>query len=202
MGINPHNISFVTGIGEKSVMNPHHRPSAADGVDEPVPGLLAGGPDQYLSDPKLQSLFDDNTPPALCYVDDINSYASNEIAINWNAPLVFVSGYLNGIDNISSINEGMGYSPEKFELMQNYPNPFNPSTNIKYKLKERDHIKINVFDGTGRYLTTIEDDTKDAGIYTAVFSTNAICSNISSGIYFYQISGSKKSITKKMVLVK
>ena len=77
-------------------MHPHHRPSVADGVVNPVPGLLAGGPDQFLSDPSLQSLFNTSTPPALCYIDNVNSYASNEIAINWNAPLVFVSVTLMG----------------------------------------------------------------------------------------------------------
>lgn len=95
LGINAHDISFVTGVGDNSVMNPHHRPSAADGIFEPIPGLLAGGPNQYLDDPTLRSLFDSNSPPALCYVDDVGSWSSNETAINWNAPLVFVSGYFN-----------------------------------------------------------------------------------------------------------
>lgn len=48
LGCNAHNLSFLTGVGTNSVLNPHHRPSASDGVGVPVPGLLAGGPDQYL----------------------------------------------------------------------------------------------------------------------------------------------------------
>ena len=43
-GMNPMDISYVTGLGERSVMAPHHRPSEGDGVMEPVPGLLSGGP--------------------------------------------------------------------------------------------------------------------------------------------------------------
>lgn len=93
LGANAHKISFVTGIGTDYVRNPHHRPSASDGIVEPVPGLLSGGPNQNLQDPVLQKLFNQNTPPALCFVDDTGSWSSNEIAINWNAPLVFVSGY-------------------------------------------------------------------------------------------------------------
>jgi endoglucanase len=31
-----------------------------------------------------------NLPPAKMYADDEGSYASNENAINWNAPLVFL----------------------------------------------------------------------------------------------------------------
>jgi endoglucanase len=93
LGANAHQISFVTGIGADYVRHPHHRPTASDGIEEPVPGFLSGGPNQNLQDPVLVKLFDKNTPPAMCYADDTGSWSSNEIAINWNAPLVFVSGY-------------------------------------------------------------------------------------------------------------
>ena len=56
---------------------------------------MAGGPNQYLDDDVLKSHYTINTPPALCYIDNQESYASNEIAINWNAPLVFIMGYFN-----------------------------------------------------------------------------------------------------------
>jgi endoglucanase len=50
--------------------------------------MLAGGPNRYGGDPVIDAL--PATPPARRYRDDQASYASNEIAINWNAPLVFV----------------------------------------------------------------------------------------------------------------
>jgi endoglucanase len=31
-----------------------------------------------------------DTPPAKCYLDDQEAYSANEVAINWNAPLVFL----------------------------------------------------------------------------------------------------------------
>ena len=94
LGVNVHGQSFVTGIGARTVMHPHHRPSGSDGIVAPVPGLLAGGPNHNITnDPVLSARFTSATPPALCYVDDQGSYASNEICINWNAPLVFVAGY-------------------------------------------------------------------------------------------------------------
>lgn len=91
MGRNATGYCFVTGIGSKSPMHPHHRPSVADGIAEPVPGLLVGGPNPGRQD-KCQYEF---TEPETCYVDASCSYASNEIAINWNAPLVYVA---NGIE--------------------------------------------------------------------------------------------------------
>lgn len=91
LGRNATGYCFVTGAGSKSTMNPHHRPSVADGIEEPVPGLLAGGPNSGMQD-KCKYPF---TDPELAYIDQHESYASNEIAINWNAPLVYLA---NGIE--------------------------------------------------------------------------------------------------------
>lgn len=87
LGRNGTGYCFVTGIGSKSPMYPHHRPSTADGIVEPVPGLLVGGPNPGRQD-KCQYEF---TEPETSYTDVECSYASNEIAINWNAPLVYLA---------------------------------------------------------------------------------------------------------------
>jgi endoglucanase len=91
LGRNATGYCFVTGFGHKKVMNIHHRPSEADGIEEPVPGFLAGGPNV--------DVFTDCPPhverskfPAKSYVDLECSYSTNEIAINWNAPLVYLVG--------------------------------------------------------------------------------------------------------------
>ena len=89
LGQNPFGMSYVTGYGRRSVMHPHHRPSGSDTVAAPWPGLLAGGPNRNRQDPVLKKL-PPATPPAEMYADDEESYASNEVAINWNAPLVFL----------------------------------------------------------------------------------------------------------------
>lgn len=90
LGRNATGYSFVTGIGIKSPMHPHHRPSFADGVTDPVPGLLVGGPNHEKQD----GLKYKYAEPELSYLDDVASYASNEIAINWNAPLVYLANAL------------------------------------------------------------------------------------------------------------
>lgn len=89
LGRNTHAASFVTRLGTRPIRNPHHRPSGGDTHAEPWPGLLAGGPNRYDRDGSgLDALA--ATPPARRYVDQQASYASNENAINWNAPLVFL----------------------------------------------------------------------------------------------------------------
>lgn len=87
-GRNTFSLSWVTQLGENPFRHPHHRPSQADDNSEPWPGLLSGGPNRSRQDPAMTKLA--NLPPAKMYLDDWESYATNEIAINWNAPLVFV----------------------------------------------------------------------------------------------------------------
>ncbi|MEM7571707.1 MAG: glycoside hydrolase family 9 protein [Bacteroidota bacterium] len=86
LGRNGTGFCYVSGFGDNSPRRPHHRPSEADNVNAPVPGMVAGGPN-----PGQQ----DNCPgyignlPATSYVDSWCSYASNEVTINWNAPLAY-----------------------------------------------------------------------------------------------------------------
>jgi endoglucanase len=89
LGRNTFSLCWVTHVGEHSVQHPHHRPSASGEQQGPWPGLLAGGPNAGRQDPVLAALPKD-LPPARVYADETASYASNEIAINWQAALVFL----------------------------------------------------------------------------------------------------------------
>ncbi len=89
-GRNPTGYSFVTGFGTQSPRFIHHRPSEADGIADPVPGWLAGGPQNGHQDNCRYP----SDLPATSYLDDWCSYSTNEITINWNAPLVYVLGSL------------------------------------------------------------------------------------------------------------
>jgi endoglucanase len=91
LGRNATGYCFITGFGSKQVMHPHHRPSEADGIVPPVPGLLSGGPNPGMQD----NCNYPETEPETAFVDDVCSYASNEIAINWNAPAVFLFNVLD-----------------------------------------------------------------------------------------------------------
>jgi endoglucanase len=96
LGRNTFSLSFVTQLGANPFRHPHHRPSGADNNPEPWPGLLSGGPNRGRQDPAMRKLPAD-LPPAKMYIDDQAAYAANEVAINWNAPLVFLlAGVLGG----------------------------------------------------------------------------------------------------------
>ena len=89
-GRNPLNYCYVTGFGQKSPMNPHHRISAADGIEEPIPGLLVGGPNATANEGKYYEF----EQPDKRYADNLGSYTTNEIAINWNSALVALTAAL------------------------------------------------------------------------------------------------------------
>jgi len=98
LGRNGPGMSFVTGFGAASPLHPHHRPSEADGVAAPVPGWLVGGPNPGQQDKAgCRAGAYPSGLPALSYLDDVCSYASNEVAINWNAPLVYVAAALQSL---------------------------------------------------------------------------------------------------------
>jgi endoglucanase len=97
LGRNPLGMSYVTGFGQRSPLHPHHRPSEADGVDAPVPGFLVGGPNPGQQDQPHCPVRYASKLPALSYIDHGCSYAANEVAINWNAPLVYVSAAIQAL---------------------------------------------------------------------------------------------------------
>ncbi|MBR2898404.1 MAG: glycoside hydrolase family 9 protein [Fibrobacter sp.] len=100
LGKNPLDMSFVTGYGAKSPKMPHHRPSTADGVTDPVPGMIVGGPQPGGEDITSDSWGCSNYKtgkPATTYTDNRCSYATNEVAINWNAPFAYLAGAIEAL---------------------------------------------------------------------------------------------------------
>lgn len=99
LGRNPLDQSYVSGYGERPMRNPHHRfwaPSVDAAFPPPPPGALSGGPNSTSpADEVAKVLIGKGCAPQTCWSDDIRAYALNEVAINWNAPLVWVAAYLD-----------------------------------------------------------------------------------------------------------
>ncbi|NJB85966.1 endoglucanase [Lewinella marina] len=96
LGHNPNGVCYLTGFGTRSPQFIHHRPSAADGIDAPVPGLLSGGPNTAQQD-RADTKYKPGAAPMQSWADQTPSYASNEICLNWNAPFTYVAGYLEAV---------------------------------------------------------------------------------------------------------
>ncbi|MDD3558244.1 MAG: T9SS type A sorting domain-containing protein, partial [Melioribacteraceae bacterium] len=98
----------------------------------------------------------------------------------------------------------------KFELYQNYPNPFNPSTTIKFAIpsvvtspdrigtKQSVQTSLKIYDILGREVATLVNETLKPGNYEVNFDAN----RLSSGMYFYSLTTSGKTIIKKMMLIR
>lgn len=84
-GRNANAVCFVTGFGTVSSKNPHHRPSVAK--RQAMQGMLVGGPDEGFHDACTQEKLKD-VPPAKVYIDDLDSYSTNEVTIYWNSALL------------------------------------------------------------------------------------------------------------------
>nr|AAD01959.1 endoglucanase [Pseudomonas sp. YD-15] len=94
-GRNPLNQSYITGYGENPVRNVHHRfwaHQADASLPTAPPGSLAGGPNSELQDPLAAAQLA-ACAPQKCYVDHIEAYSVNEVAINWNSALVWLSAW-------------------------------------------------------------------------------------------------------------
>jgi hypothetical protein len=88
--------------------------------------------------------------------------------------------------------------PDVFYLGQNYPNPFNPSTNIKYSIPQDENVTLKVYDILGKEVTTLVNEYQQAGSFDVVFNG----SNLSSGVYYYQLKAGNFVSTKKMILLR
>lgn len=88
--------------------------------------------------------------------------------------------------------------PEDVQLNQNYPNPFNPSTTISYALRDRQHVRLTVYDLLGRELGVLVDAQENAGICNIIFDG----SNLPSGVYIYKLQAGDTYISKRMILAK
>ena len=114
LGRNPLDRSYLTGYGVNPTMNPHHRPSQADSIEAPVPGMIAGGPNASATD--CAKSHTDANAVAKSYYDNSCSYATNEVAINWNAPFAFVIGSLQAIASTGKSYDIKAPVAAKYEL--------------------------------------------------------------------------------------
>ena len=91
-----------------------------------------------------------------------------------------------------------GHLPTDYSLDQNFPNPFNPATTITYALPRAGHVRLEVYDLLGRLVTRLVDEMQEPGYHQVVWNA----ASEASGIYFYRITASGFTTTKRMILVR
>ncbi len=200
LGRNATGYSFVTGYGGKTPMNPHHRPSQSDGVHEPVPGLLVGGPNSGRQDGCSYP----STLPARSYVDDWCSYASNEITINWNAPLAYVAGAVEAIRSPT----GLPVMAERRDLsvpggseslgMSTYPNPVGSQAGVRFELEAPSAVTIRAYDVLGREVArVVVDELLAAGPHVRMMDVG----EMPSGVYVIRLDTLQGGAVRPFIVV-
>jgi len=101
-------------------------------------------------------------------------------------------------DNITSVISPTTEVPSDFKLFRNYPNPFNPTTTIRYFLPSQEEIEISVFNILGKKVEVLFSGLQNTGMHQIEFEGT----ELSSGIYFYQLRTKSFVKTKKCLLVK
>ena len=101
LGRNPLDRSFVTGFGARPMRHPHHRfwaQQANPRYPAPPPGVLSGGPNDTTMTDEIARTMKGRCRPQRCWRDDYRAFTQNEVAINWNAPLVWIASFLDGTE--------------------------------------------------------------------------------------------------------
>jgi hypothetical protein len=103
-----------------------------------------------------------------------------------------------GTKTSTSVEELSLGIPSHFALYDNYPNPFNPVTHIAFSIPTQNRVRLSVWNALGEKVTTLVDEVRPAGKYTALFNA----SEFSSGVFFYKLEAGSYTLTKKMVFLK
>lgn len=101
-------------------------------------------------------------------------------------------------DPYTSVKQEKTTAVKGFELAQNYPNPFNPSTTIRYTVASEGMVSLKIYNLLGKEVANLINQHQSAGSYSVEFNA----SNLSSGIYFYELRNGSNVMSKKMILMK
>ena len=87
--------------------------------------------------------------------------------------------------------------------LSNYPNPFNPTTTISYNIPKEGVVTLEIYNIKGQLVKQLVSGTQPEGYYDVVWNgKDDSGKQVSSGIYYYQITACGKSINKKMLMLK
>ncbi len=133
------------------------------------------------------------TAPSTPGIDSISIVVINN-ADTVSLAAIPVITYLNA----TSVEEIGFITPEQYILFQNFPNPFNPTTNIGFRIAESGLVNLKVYDVLGNEVANLIEKYMPAGTHEVEFSA----SELTSGLYFYQLSSGEFTDTKKLILLR
>ncbi len=118
-------------------------------------------------------------------------------------PDLFIGNIKGGLyyfrnDDVSGIQTISNIIQPQYRLYQNFPNPFNPSTKIRFDLPGNSPIRLSVYDMSGREVSVLVNQKLNTGSYEYTWNAE----ELSSGVYFYNLTAGEFSESKKMLFLK
>ena len=117
--------------------------------------------------------------------------------LTWNDPSLFGTAVLVNGPAASVKTEYLDVASD-YSLGQNYPNPFNPTTNIVYSIANSENVKLTVYNSLGQQVAILVNENQAAGKYNVTFNAT----DMSSGVYFYELRAGNQLLVNKMMLLK
>lgn len=191
LGRNPTGYSFITGFGKKSSKNPHHRPSSADGILNPIPGFMVGGPQPDHSADGCSGY--PSSLRAKSYLDAECSYSTNEVAINWNAPFTFISfsaefALRENILNKNTLTDISLENSDKVSIKL-YPNP--SSSTISLLFPDNENYEVEILDLGGKSVLSFSSLSKE--------KNQLDISLLNSGVYLVKVHSQGASYVLRLI---
>jgi PKD repeat protein len=124
-------------------------------------------------------------------------YSVSLTVFNFNVQNIKIKQDYINVHEVTGL-KNVSIKVQEVNLNQNYPNPFNPVTMISYTLKNKDNVKLIVFDITGHVIKTLVNKVQDSGKYAVSFDG----SDLASGIYVYKLRVGLFEQTRRMILLR
>jgi choice-of-anchor B domain-containing protein len=125
--------------------------------------------------------------------------SAGKVVINANNKIELMAAYLQLLNApIVGLGEDRDEIPTAFELSQNYPNPFNPATTFTVTLPQSDVVSVVVYNALGQIVAKLHDGKLSAGKHSFTFDA----ARLASGLYFYRVTTTQLTKTRKMMLIK
>ncbi len=159
----------------------------------------------HYSDLQLDMYKGDENSIVVKYWDDAStSWATIDATVDLiNNTVSFSSPDVSNLvilsaSKVTAVEDEVTALPTEFTLSQNYPNPFNPSTKIAFTLSSNSQVSLTIYNIVGEKVATLVNEYKSAGAYTVNFNAT----QLSSGVYFYELKADATRLVKKMSLLK
>jgi hypothetical protein len=180
----------------------HHRPELDEDSEDESAGMWGNAGDGYIDlvlffdKPDIAAAIGADPPPTGAEIRLTLTGAYEDGMPFETSDCVLIVG---GDDDSDSNSDDTSASADDVADMRfPSPNPFNPVTRISYSISTTRHVRLGVFDVTGRLVEELVNETKQAGRYVAEWDAG----NVPSGVYFFRLQLGNQIITQRASLLK